>query len=155
VKIEPHGSYSYSVPKEGVPSTRFLPKTGCDETGNNCDVQSVPPCPPSGCSPPIDTKFEASFGCLVEAENRSQCTKTGQGLPSTYQDWWDGSAVDGWTLPFAIYVNDGGWGLAPGVKGSSNQCKDVLCPNLTQELCPTKEWLTPEGKQNNDRILLS
>ena len=26
-------------------------------------------------------RFEASFGCLVEAENRSQCTKTGQGLP--------------------------------------------------------------------------
>lgn len=81
VKIEPGGSYSYAVPKEGVPSTRFLPKTGCDETGNNCDVQSVPPCPAEGCSPPIDTKFEASFGCLVEAENRSQCAKTGQGLP--------------------------------------------------------------------------
>eukprot|EP00435_Cladocopium_sp_Y103_P039352 s553_g10.t1 len=60
VKIEPGGSYSYSVPSEGVPSTRFLPKTGCDETGNNCDVQSVPPCPAEGCSPPIDTKLGSS-----------------------------------------------------------------------------------------------
>lgn len=62
--------------------------------------------------------------------------------------------MDGWTVPFSIYVNDGGWSLAPGVKGSSNQCKDVLCPSLTQELCPTKEWLTPEGK-HNERIMLS
>eukprot|EP00434_Breviolum_minutum_P045860 symbB.v1.2.041210.t1/scaffold7928.1/size8631/1 len=57
VKIEPDESYSYSVPQEGVPSTRFLPKTGCDDSGNNCDVQSVPPCPSEGCSPPIDTKY--------------------------------------------------------------------------------------------------
>jgi len=152
VKIEPDESYSYSVPQEGVPSTRFLPKTGCDDSGNNCDVQSVPPCPSEGCSPPIDTKFEASFGCMLEPENVTQCTKTGQGLPSTYQDWWDGSAVDGWTLPFSIFVNDGGMSLAPGIEGSSSQCKDVLCPWLTEELCPTKEWLTPEGK---DRSMLS
>ena len=29
-------------------STRFLPNTGCDDEGNNCDVQSMPPCPPQG-----------------------------------------------------------------------------------------------------------
>lgn len=151
VKIEPGGSYAYSVPQEGVPSTRFLPKTGCDENGNNCLVQSVPPCPAEGCSPPIDTKFEASFGCTLEPENATLCSKTGQGLPSTYQDWWDGSAVDGWTLPFAILVNDGGWSLTPGVKGSSSQCNDVLCPRLTEELCPKHEFLTPDGM---DKLML-
>eukprot|EP00913_Durusdinium_trenchii_P026798 g25138.t1 len=41
VKIEPGGSYAYSVPQEGVPSTRFLPKTGCDENGNNCLARAL------------------------------------------------------------------------------------------------------------------
>ncbi|CAE8689735.1 unnamed protein product, partial [Polarella glacialis] len=63
VLIEPGQSYTYSVPERGVPSTRFLPKLGCDSTGQACDVQSLPPCPAGGCDPPIDTKFEASFGC--------------------------------------------------------------------------------------------
>jgi len=144
VKISPGESYVYSIPRRGLPSTRFLPKVGCDEDGANCAVQSVPPCPPQGCSPPVDTKFEASFGCTFQAERPKDCASTGQGVSSTYQDWWDGSAVDGWTLPFDILTFDGGWSLQPGVKGSSSQCMDVLCANLTVDtLCPRKEWLTP------------
>eukprot|EP00913_Durusdinium_trenchii_P010645 g9987.t1 len=61
------------------------------------------------------------------------------------------SQVDGWTLPFAILVNDGGWSLTPGVKGSSSQCNDVLCPRLTEELCPKHEFLTPDGM---DKLML-
>ena len=35
--------------------------------------------------------------------------------------------VDGWTLPFSIYVNDGGWSLAPGVE--VRKVKKMNCGN--------------------------
>merc|ERR1711972_16661 len=59
-RIDPASSHTYSIPNRGLPSTRFLPKTGCDASGNNCDVQAMQPCPPGGCDLPIDTKFESS-----------------------------------------------------------------------------------------------
>mmetsp|Transcript_85462 Transcript_85462/g.151130 ORF Transcript_85462/g.151130 Transcript_85462/m.151130 type:complete len:426 (-) Transcript_85462:70-1347(-) len=143
LNIKPGESYTYSIPSKGLPSTRFLPKVGCNEAGNNCNVQSVPPCPQGGCDPPIDSKFEASFGCSLQ---QAACSITGQGQPSTYQDWIDGSAVDGWTLPFSILVDDGGKGLTPGSEESSPLCSSVICPNLVADkLCPQNEWLTPEG----------
>ena len=52
----------YAVP-EPVSSTRFWPKYDCDRYGQNCAFGESGgpnlPCPASGCSPPIDTKFEA------------------------------------------------------------------------------------------------
>merc|ERR1712176_11237 len=147
VRLEPGASYTYSIPNKGMPSTRFLPKTGCDSTGNACDIQSMPPCPPQGCDLPVDTKFEASWGCAyatgVLANDKLKCALTGQGNPSTYQDWWDGSAVDGWTLPFSVLVDDGGHGLTPGSQGSPNICGPVVCAGLKPTICPTEEFLTP------------
>jgi len=147
-RIDPGSFHNYGIPNKGLPSTRFLPKTGCDSEGNNCDVQSMPPCPVSGCDVPVDTKFEASWGCKYwkgDASDKERCTVTGQGNPSTYQDWWDGSAVDGWTLPFSVLVDDGGHGLGPGTVGSPSICGNVVCANLNAEqLCPQDEFLTPE-----------
>jgi len=148
-RIEVGGHHTYSIPNRGLPSTRFLPKTGCDVSGNNCDIQSMPPCPPQGCDLPVDTKFEASWGCMyakgVAEDDKEHCALTGQGNPSTYQDWWDGSAVDGWTLPFSILVDDGGHGLVPDSEGSPDICGPVICGGLNAAtLCPTHEFLTPE-----------
>jgi len=149
LKIEPDSFYTYAIPNRGFPSTRFLPKTGCATDGNSCDIQSMPPCPPQGCDLPVDTKFESSWGCVHATGNpdidRKRCALTGQGNPSTYQDWWDGSAVDGWTLPFSVLVDDAGHGLAPGDdSGSPGICGPVVCANLKAEnLCPKDEYLTP------------
>jgi len=149
-RIEPNSFYTYAIPDRGLPSTRFLPKTGCDDEGNACDIQSMPPCPPEGCDLPVDTKFEASWGCKhatgIPLEDKKNCALTGQGNPSTYQDWWDGSAVDGWTLPFTVLVDDGGHGLAPGgAGGSPDICGPVVCAELNAAtLCPKDEFLTPE-----------
>lgn len=149
VKIAPYSSHTYSIPNRGLPSTRFLPKTGCDADGNACDIQSMPPCPAQGCDLPVDTKFESSWGCVhatgVPEKDRMKCALTGQGNPSTYQDWWDGSAVDGWTLPFSVLVDDAGHGLAPGdTSGSPAICGPVVCANLVADkLCPKDEYLTP------------
>jgi len=147
-RIEPFGQYTYSIPNRGMPSTRFLPKTGCDDSGNGCDIQSMPPCPAQGCDIPIDTKFEASWGCLYARQTKAdkvKCAITGQGNPSTYQDWWDGSAVDGWTLPFSILVDDGNHGLSPfTTEGSPASCVGVVCDKLDAgTLCPSDEYLTP------------
>jgi len=147
-KIEQGSSYAYSIPNKGLSATRFLPKIGCDAAGNNCLVQSMPPCPPTGCDQPLDTKFEASWGCkyaTLTEQDKTLCTLTAQGNPSTYQDWWDGSAVDGWTLPFSVIVSDADFPLAPNVAatGRPEICGDVVCAKLTTELCPTDEFLTP------------
>lgn len=147
-KIEAQSSHTYAIPNKGLPSTRFLPKTGCDASGGACNIQSMPPCPPQGCDLPVDTKFEASWGCRhadgTPADKR-QCTLTGQGNPSTYQDWWDGSAVDGWTLPFTVLVDDGGNGLTKDSHGSPAICGPVVCAKLqASTLCPQDEFLTPE-----------
>jgi len=149
-RIEPGAHYTYSIPNKGLPSTRFTPKVGCDDDGNSCDVQSLQPCPEEGCDLPIDTKFEASWGCAYARGKRDDgeyCALTPQGNPSTYQDWWGGSAVDGWTLPFSILVNDDGQGLsAHGASGSPSSCSPVVCADLdVARLCPRDEFLTPES----------
>lgn len=145
IRVESQQSYTYAIPNSGLPSTRLLPKVGCDDDGNACDVQSLPPCPAKGCDLPIDTKFEASWGCLYargSAEDGAKCPHK-----STYQDWWDGSAVDGWTLPFTVLVDDGGHGLSWNDKnGSPEICSPVVCARLSAaELCPQSEFLTPES----------
>ena len=58
-----------------------------------------------------------NFSAVVQCE----CS-----LQRAAQDWWDGSAVDGWTLPFTVLVDDGGHGLRPGFKSSSNICGNVV-----------------------------
>merc|ERR1719343_1339111 len=97
----------------------------------------------------VDTKFEASWGCQYstgdEHADRKVCSLTAQGNPSTYQDWWDGSAVDGWTMPFSVLVDDGGMSLRPNEHGSrTDTCTPVVCAHLdAATLCPTSEFLTP------------
>ena len=58
------------VPKQGLASARFWAKWGCDESGDNCAIgQSGGPgqsCGAHGCAPPIDSRFEATFGCVLE-----------------------------------------------------------------------------------------
>jgi len=99
---------------ENISATRFWPKYQCDSNGQNCAFGESGgpdlPCPEGGCSPPIDTKFEATFGA-------------GGNL-----DWYNSSQVDGWTLPFDMKFDcrDGSGGYA-----------DLNCRGLTQDACPT------------------
>jgi len=68
------------------------------------------PCPHAGCSPPIDSKFEATFG-------------TSDGL-----DWYNSSQVDGWTLPYEKIFT---------CEGDANNSADLDCSGLTRSTCPT------------------
>jgi len=66
------------------------------------------PCPAGGCSPPIDSKFEATFGA------------------SDGNDWYDSSQVDGWTLPYEMSYRCNG------------KLTNANCDGLTESVCPTQ-----------------
>ncbi|CAK0810166.1 unnamed protein product, partial [Prorocentrum cordatum] len=76
-----------------------------------------------GCAPPIDSKFEGTFG-------------TEQDI-----DWIDVSLVDGWTLPFEFKMK-----LKEGKKcnagdGDRPVVTSLNCSRLTLDVCPGREKL--------------
>lgn len=85
-RLNRNGRVSYNIPRSGW-GGRFWPKTGCDRSGENCEVgQSIPPCPPNGCQAPAETKIEFFFPSSVSRD----------------KVWYDISLVDGYTLPMQI-----------------------------------------------------
>ena len=99
---------------ESVAATRFWPKYNCDTDGLNCAFGESGgpglPCPPKGCSPPIDTKLEATFG-------------DANGL-----DWYNASQVDGWSLPFEMEFD---------CRDDDANSAELDCRGLTQMTCPS------------------
>jgi hypothetical protein len=145
--LAPNASYDYPIPDRGIAGTRFWPGYGCDATGNNCAIgQSGGPadqgfvCPSNGCAPPIDSKFEGTFGCLptVAAGNclPNPSDPTRRPLPAT--DGWDTSMVDGFTLPYRVIVH-GNCG-----RGPLNNTID--CSRLPMSVCPTAENISTAGQ---------
>lgn len=142
--LTPQNPYiDYPIPNEGIAGTRFWPGMGCDENGNNCTIgQSGGPadqgfsCPPWGCAPPIDSKFEGTFGCLPSIP-QDQCLVNpsdpqGRRLPNT--DGWDTSNVDGFTLPYSVRVN--------GNCSRGPQNNRIDCSSLSVNSCPAMEDLS-------------
>lgn len=65
VKIDATTSAKYEIDDAGWDSGMLWPKTGCDETGQNCLFgQSREPCPAGGCQPPAETKIEFTFSAI-------------------------------------------------------------------------------------------
>jgi hypothetical protein len=150
-------SVEYSIPDKGLPAMRFWPGFGCDATGHNCRVGSSGgpaslgfSCPPEGCAPPIDSKFEASFGCIpgvADADCAPNPSAPGQVLGRG--DWWNSSMVDGYTVPIKVQVH----GVCPvgpqpapvfGPGGPPNGVID--CSGLRVFECPTNENLSTDGQ---------
>ena len=134
LKLAAGASESFEIPDEGLAATRFWAKWGCDKTGSNCKIgQSGGPgegCPADGCAPPIDSKFEATFGCLPSVK-KDKCA-INPSLPSEHIgpiDWWDVSQVDGWTLPYKVKV-----------VGDCPASPEVIdCSRLSLDSCPDEE----------------
>jgi hypothetical protein len=149
------GSVTYQIPDKGLAGMRFWPGFGCDGGGNNCRIgASGGPvefgftCPPEGCAPPIDSKFEASFGC-IKGITDAQCQSNPSGAAGAVlgrNDWWNASAVDGYTSGVQIKVagycpvgpiNDAPyWGPGGPAGGTIN------CLGLNMGGCPTAETLS-------------
>lgn len=135
VKIEPTTTHTFPTP-DGVHAIRMWPKMGCNDLGNNCSLGSSggpgQGCVHHGedgsadysrCGPPIDTKFEASWG-----RTGKPCTDHSQ----EGCDFIDMSLVDGYTLPFQLEIK-GKWCSKP---------QGVLdCSELSLERCPADEHL--------------
>jgi len=136
--------HDYNIPNGGLAATRFWPGMGCDNNGNNCQIgqSGGPPpftCPaPWGCGPPVDSKFEGTFGCMPGAQ--CQNNPSGNG-PLGNTDYWDTSMVDGFTLPYKVQV----FGSCPG--GPTNNLVD--CSKLTLDLCPQSIDLSSNGQFSN------
>jgi len=134
VRLAPGAHQDYEIPDEGLASTRFWPKTGCDDTGQNCTIgQSSDPCPAAGCVPPVDSKLEATWGCTLS--DQSQCAYTPQGdrIVDTY---WNTSAVDGYTLPFTATVTGN------TITDQGSPCEEADCSNLLLGSCPSADDLS-------------
>lgn len=133
-------THAFDIPDEGLVATRFWAKWGCDKTGNECKIgQSGGPgesCPKEGCAPPIDSKFEATFGCTLS--DTSKCATNPSSPDPAHPDpvgpidWWDVSQVDGWTLPYKVEII----GDCPAVSS-----KVIDCSHLSLDECPAKEDL--------------
>lgn len=106
--LTPGQETRYNIPDYFLPGTRFWPKMGCNADGQECEIgDSGGPgqtCH-NGCAPPVDSKFEATWN-------------------SNGVDWWDTSAVDGFTLPYKVEVS-----------GSCSQ-PTIDCSHLTWDSCP-------------------
>jgi hypothetical protein len=144
----------YDIPDKGIASLRFWPGYGCDADGNNCAIGASggPPslgfsCPSVGCSPPIDSKFEATFACLPPLTG-AKCQVNPSAAPNTplgSLDWWNTSMVDGFTVPIKARVigycpagpQAGGPGGPPG--------GEMDCSGLHFSDCPTNENLSTDG----------
>ena len=75
------------------------------------------PCGPTGCEPPFDSKFEATFAAIGSAA----------------QTWYNLSLVDGYTLPIAVTPQGPGTG--------TGSCVPSDCSTLTLDACPGEEDL--------------
>lgn len=136
------GYVDYTIPNQGRASDRFWPKTGCDAGGQNCATgQSSNPCPAAdaaGCAPPTDSKFEATWGCVISGGVGCAVTPQGHAIPNVTS--WDTSAVDGYSLPYKVTIVGGGGTVCTGADCSS--CNAVDCTGLSLSNCPTDDNLS-------------
>jgi hypothetical protein len=145
-------SITFNVPDTGIAGLRVWPGFGCDSNGQNCQVgASGGPatngftCPAGiGCAPPVDTKFEGSFGCI--AGSGTCLTNPSGGGTLGPLDWWDASFVDGYTTPIKVVVN-GSCPAGPQSNGPGGPPGGVFdCSGLTLNNCPTNENLSTNGQ---------
>mmetsp|Transcript_98714 Transcript_98714/g.247365 ORF Transcript_98714/g.247365 Transcript_98714/m.247365 type:complete len:470 (+) Transcript_98714:75-1484(+) len=120
IKLSPGESQVFHTP-DGLSGTRYWAKMRCDAHGDRCEIgESGGPgqtCNETlGCAPPVDTKFEASFGA--------------GGV-----DWVDVSLVDGWTLPFKFHMSK----KCSAGDGDRKVHKTVDCSDLSLDDCPGVE----------------
>lgn len=131
VQLAAGAHQDFTIPDGGQASTSFWAKKGCDTDGQNCTIgQSIAPCPAIGCAPPIDSRVEVTWGCVLA--DQSMCNKTPQGdlIENTI---YNSDAVDGYTFPYTITI----------VEGTVDEsCANIDCSGMMREKCPFEENLS-------------
>jgi hypothetical protein len=152
------GSFiEYDIPDKGLAGLRVWPGFGCDGAGQNCRIgASGGPatlgftCPAGiGCAPPVDSKWEGTFGCIPGIPD-SQCQNNPSGSgPLGRGDFWNSSFVDGYTVPMRVNVVGH---CPPGpqpapVYGPGGPPGGVIdCSNIRYSDCPRNENLSTDGR---------
>jgi hypothetical protein len=142
----------YDIPDKGLAGVRFWPGMECDNTGNNCHIgASGGPvsngftCPGTiGCAPPIDSKFEGTFGCVssMPLANCQANPSANPPAPLPRADFWDASMVDGYTLPVKVVVH----GSCPPGNPGGPAGGIIDCSTLHFSDCPQHENLSTNGQ---------
>lgn len=160
VQIPSGKSYDYTIPEAGLAATRFWPKSDCNSEGYDCKIGEavgVPAAEKAGnqhgpYAPDINSKFEATWGCLksIFDNNPSLCAvnPSDQSKHIDAQTWWNASAVDGYTFPYAIRVTNHNNSCVDIKTGKSQQNPGVNCRYLDVNSCPTDINLSSGGKYN-------
>mmetsp|Transcript_75343 Transcript_75343/g.161410 ORF Transcript_75343/g.161410 Transcript_75343/m.161410 type:complete len:496 (+) Transcript_75343:70-1557(+) len=147
VEIPPLATRSFAT-SDGLTATRYWPKMGCSAEGSKCAlggsggpgeacVKKTGKHRYRDCAPPVDTKFEATFGISGLPCDPSKGQMKGC-------DYADMSLVDGWTLPFKLIIKGectGGYGTGPPPV--------IDCSRLSFEACPKAEHLPSAGMTAN------
>jgi hypothetical protein len=161
IQLNPGEYQDYDFPKEGLIGSRFWAKIGCDVNGQNCEVgeqiptqtANGPMCPPKGCTPAMDSLIEITSGCSLTIP-QSQCViNTSSRQPLNNTTWFDTSQVDGWTLPYIVYIKNSQGQL---VSNSSSSCNNgtgvtnniIDGSKLDLTECPSNENLSLNGLYN-------
>ncbi|WP_419421292.1 hypothetical protein ACNVED_15595 (plasmid) [Legionella sp. D16C41] len=160
VQIPQGQAYEYSIPDIGLAATRFWPKRDCNAYGYDCKLgesTAVPDAIARGIqhgpfAPDINSKFEATWGCLqsIFNQNPALCA-VNPSAPSSHlgpETWWDGSAVDGYTLPYTIIVKKDQATCKDSATGRTVSNPGVNCGKLSLDLCPGDENLSTNGRYN-------
>jgi len=117
-KISASQKYVYNIPTK-LFAARWWVKTGCNTEGMDCEFgNSVTYNVSVGAQPPLETKFEGTFG-------------------NGGTDYFDVSLVDGFSVPFTLE-------LTGDTKGASLDEK-IDCSSLSPENCPTETTLGDGG----------
>jgi hypothetical protein len=158
VAIGAGGSMTLNIPDAGLAGLRVWPSYGCDASGNNCTIgASGGPaangftCPANiGCAPPVDTKWEGTFGCIPPLSG-SQCQQnpSAPGTSLGAGDWWDSSFVDGFTVPSKVVVHGNcpvGPQPAPVYGPGGPPGGQIDCSGLRLSSCPRSENLSTNGQ---------
>jgi hypothetical protein len=147
VRVAPGASHAFLTPN-GLSATRYWAKLGCNEQGTHCAlggsggpkeacVRKMPggAYNYSACAPPIDTKFEASFGQMGEPCN----PMAPGGTEMAGCDYIDMSLVDGFTLAFKLEIHGGR--CTATSKGVDSRVQTIDCSTLSFDDCPAEENL--------------
>ena len=118
-KIPSGQSFTYVIPTKLI-AARWWVKTGCNEGGLLCEFgNSVSYDTTQGAQPPLETKFEGTFG-------------------NGDLDYFDVSLVDGFSVPFRLQ-------LKGDVRGSTLPENKIDCSSLSPYDCPMEKTLDVDG----------
>jgi len=162
-KIKSGEHVDFDISEKGLVGARFWAKYGCNEEGKNCIIGDSSQylgggCPEKGCHIPVDSLFEATFGCSLS--DKSQCNiNPADQKPLSNETHFDTSQVDGFTLPYIVKIKGDSSELAKcffqDPKNKDNPNPTIDGSGLDVKKCPTDEdfsYVIKDEHGNDKRI---